>query len=100
MLTSLGVDLRGYILEAFPSDTWYQEVRIEIKYGYTLDGKFLGYFLVSNGLLQHLGHIYELVLGDLCTLVLSEVHCSPYSTHPKQLYFCVGMRHDVVDFVS
>ena len=70
-MLSLGVDLRGHILEAFPSDTWYQEVRVEIESRQALEGRFLGYFLKLDGLLQHLGCIYVLLLGDLCTFILS-----------------------------
>ena len=78
---SLGVDLWGRILEAFPSDTWYQEVRAEIESERTLEWRFLGYFLESDGQLWHLGHIYVPVLDDLCALVLLKVHNAPYSTH-------------------
>ena len=67
---SLGVDLRGRILEALPSDTWYQEVRAGIKSRRTLARRFLGYVLEFDGLLRHLGRIYVPVLGGLRTLVL------------------------------
>lgn len=106
---SLGVDLWGCILEAFPSDTWYQEVRVEVESRRTLDGRFIGYFLESGGLLWHLGCIYVLASGDLRTLILLEAHHAPYFSHVniknmyvdfRQLYFWVGMRHDVADFVS
>ncbi len=36
---------------ALPSDTWYQGVRSEIESRCTLEGRFLGYFLESDGLL-------------------------------------------------
>ena len=93
---SLEVDLQGLILEALPGDTWYQEVRVEIESGHTLKGRFLGYVLEFDGLLHHLGCIYVHMLGDICTLVSSEAHHAPYSTHPRvkkmhvdliQLYF-------------
>ena len=48
---SLGVDLRGCILEALPSDTWYQEVREEIESRRTLEGRFTSYMLESDRLL-------------------------------------------------
>ena len=51
LVMSLGVELWGHILEAFPSDTWYQEVRVEIESRRTLEGRFLGYMLESDGLL-------------------------------------------------
>ena len=70
-------------MEAFPSDTWYQEVRREIEFRHTLEGIFLGYVLESNGLLHLMGHIYVLALGDFHTLVLFEVHCAPYFAHPS-----------------
>ena len=82
LVLSLGVDLRGHILEVLPSDTWYQEVRVDIESGRTLEGRFLGYVLESDGLLRHLGRIYVPMLGDLHTLVLSEAHHAPYSAHP------------------
>ena len=87
-------------MEALLGDTWYQEVRVKIESRCTLEGRFLGYVLESNGLLRHMGRIYVLVLGDLCTLVFLEAHHAPYFTHPrvkkmhadlKQLYFWVGM---------
>ena len=70
-------------MEALPSDTWYQEVRVEIESGRTLEGRFLGYILESDGLLHHKGCIYVPMLGDLHTLVLSKVHHAPYSAHPS-----------------
>ena len=76
------MDLQGHILEVFPSDTWYQELRVEIESERTLEGRFSGYVLESNGLLHHLGCIYVPMLGDLRTLVLSEAHRAPYSAHP------------------
>ena len=51
LVLSLEVDLRGRILEAFPSDTWYQEVREEIESRNTIGGRFSSYFLESNELL-------------------------------------------------
>lgn len=62
---SLKVDLWCHILEVFPSDTWYQEVRSEIESGCTLEGRFLGYSLEFDGLLQYVGCIYVPVLGVL-----------------------------------
>ena len=50
-----------------------------------------------------------LVFGDLCTLILLEVHCTLYSKNPgmkkmhanlRQFYFWSGMRLDVADFVA
>ena len=70
-------------MEALLSDTWYQGVRVEIESRRTLEGRFLGYVLEFDGLLHQLGHIYVPFLGDLPTLVLSEVHHAPYSTHPR-----------------
>ena len=79
---SLGVDLQGCILEVFPSDTWYQEVRVKIESKRTLEGGFSNFSLESNGLLLHLGHIYVPMSGDLFTLIFLEAHRAPYSTHP------------------
>ena len=81
-ILSLGVDLRGRILEVLPSDIWYQEVRVEIESRHTLEGILLGYSLETDGLLWHFGHIYVLVSGDLHTLILSEAHRAPYFVHP------------------
>ena len=85
---SLGVDLRSRILEGLPSDTWYQEVRAEIESGRTLEGRFSGYVLESDGLLRHLGRIYVPVLGGLRTLVLLKAHHALYFAHPsvKKMY--------------
>lgn len=75
----------------------------------SLERRFLGYSLESNGLLQHLGQIYVPVSSDLPTLTLSEAHRAPYLTHPnikkmhvdlRQLYFWAGLRHDVDDFFA
>ena len=44
-MLSLGVDFQGCILETLPTDTWYQEVRVEIKYGHTLKVRFLVIYL-------------------------------------------------------
>ena len=64
-------------MKALPSDTWYQEVRAEIESGRTLEGRFLGYVIESDGLLRHLGRIYVPMSGDLRTLILLEAHCAP-----------------------
>ena len=78
---SLGVDFWDHIFEVLPSDTWYQEVRVEIEFGNTLEGRFSGYSLESDGLFRQFGCIYVLVPGDLCTLILSEAHSAPYFAH-------------------
>ena len=106
---SLGVDLWVRILEVLPSDTWYCKVRVEIESGRTLEGRFLGYFLESDGLLWHFGCIYVPMSSDLHTLILLEAHHALYFAHPcikkmhvnlRQLYFLLGMRHDISDFVA
>ena len=48
-----------------------------------MEGKFLDYFLESNGLLRYLGRIYVLLLDELHTLILAEAHHAPYSIHPS-----------------
>ena len=60
----------------------------EINSGRFLEGKFLGYFLESDGLLRLSGKIYVPLQGELRTLILVEAHCTPYSTHPgvKKMY--------------
>ena len=84
-------------------------MRAEIESRRTLEGRFLGYVLEFDGLLCHIGCIYVPVLGDLHTLVLSEAHHAPYSTHPrvkkmhadlKKLYFWAGMRCGVFDLIA
>ena len=56
-----------------------------------------------------MGHIYVPMSSDHCTSFFSKVHHTLYSAHSrvkkmhidlKQLYFWVGMRHDVSDFVA
>ena len=49
---TLCVDLRSYILQVLPTNTWYQEVTREIDSGRPLEGKFLDYVLESDGLLR------------------------------------------------
>ena len=55
---TLSVNLRNQILQALPTDSWYQEVCREIDSGRPLEGKFSGYVLESDGLLRFLGRIY------------------------------------------
>ena len=84
----LGIDLRGQILEALPTNSWYQEVSREIDLGRPLEGKFLGYVLELDGLLRFSGRIYVSIQDELHTLILVESHRAPYSTHPgvKKMY--------------
>ena len=84
-------------------------MRAEIKSRCTLEVRFLGYLLESDELLCQMGFIYVTASGDLHTLVLSEAHCALYSADLgvkkmhvdlKQLYFWVGMRSDVANFID
>ena len=51
---TLSVDLRSQILQALPTDTWYQELSREIDVGRPLEGRFSDYVLESDALLRHL----------------------------------------------
>ena len=76
-------------MEAFPSDTWYQEVREEIESGCTLEGRFSCYSLDFYGMLQkYMRCIYVPMSGGLHTLILSEAHRAPYFANPyvKNMY--------------
>jgi hypothetical protein len=64
-MLSLSTDLRGQILQALSSDTLYLEAKAEIETGRTLEGRFSGYSLESDGLLRHQGKIYVPLSGDL-----------------------------------
>ena len=106
---TLSVDLRSCILQALLIDTWYQEMRMEIDSRRPLEGRFLGYVLESYGLLHYSGMIYVQLLDELRTLILSEAHNAPYSTHPcvkkmhadfQHLYYWIGMKCDITDFVA
>ena len=57
-LMTLSVYLRSQILQALPTDSWYQELCREIDSGRPLEGKFSDYVLESDGLLRHSGRIY------------------------------------------
>lgn len=57
-VVSLSVDLRSHILCALPLDVWYQEVITEVAIGRSLEGRYAGYSIDSDGLLRHLGCIY------------------------------------------
>ena len=85
---TLGVELRSHILQALPTDAWYQEVSREINSSRALEGRFAGYSLESDGLLRHTRRIYVPLLDELRTLILSEAHRAPYLAHPgvKKMY--------------
>ena len=68
---TLSVDLRSQILQALPTNSWYQEVCREIDSGRPLEGNFLDYVLELDGLLRHLGRIYVSLMDELRTLILS-----------------------------
>ena len=106
---TLSVDLRSLILQALPTDSWYQDVSREIDSGRPLEGKFLDYVLESDGLLRHLGRIYVPLFDELHTLILLEAHRTPYSAHPgvkkmhanlRRLFYWNGMKHDIADYVA
>lgn len=80
---SLGVDLRERILGILPQDTWYQEVRVMTETRSPLEGRYSGYNLETNGLLQHLGKIYVPPLDGLHILIMTETHHTPYAAHPS-----------------
>lgn len=109
LVMTLSMDLRIHILKLLPLDAWYQEVRAEIDSGRVIEGIYVGYSLELDVLLCHLGHIYVLSSEGLHTFILIEAHHAPYSTHPgvekmhvdlQQFYHWLGMRCDIVDFVS
>ena len=106
---TLSVDLRSQILQALPTDSWYQEVCREIDSGRTLEGNFSDYVLESDGLLRHSRRIYVPLLDDIFTLILSEAHRAPYSAHPgvkkmhvdlRRLFYWSGMKRDISDFLA
>jgi len=78
---TLGVDLRGCILQHLPEDGWFLEVQWEIQSHRALVGKFASYSLDADQLLRHQQHIYVPHAGDLHTIVLSEAHMAPYAAH-------------------
>ena len=103
MVTSmtLSVDLRSWILQALPTDSWYQEVCREIDSGRPSEGNFAGYVQESDGLLRHLGRIYVPLMDELRNWILVEAHRTAYSAHPgvkkmhadlRCLFFWSGMK--------
>lgn len=106
---ALEVDLKSQILAALSSDDWYQVVKSEIESGRTLEGKFFGYFMDSDGVFLYGGRMYVPPTKGLRTLILTEAHRAPYSAHPgvkkmyadlRSLYFWAGMKRDIADFVA
>ena len=82
---------------------------MEIDSSRPLEGRFLGYVLETNSLLQYSGRIYVPLLDELHTLILSEPHCAPYLSHPSvkkihvdlwHLYLWRGMNPNIIDFVA
>lgn len=69
---SLGVDLRERILGIVPQDTWYQDFRVVSKTRRPLEGRYFGYNLEAEGLLQHHGRIYVPPLDGLHTLIMTK----------------------------
>ena len=55
---TLSVDLWSHILQALPTNTWYQEVSSKIYSDMPLEEKNLGYVFESDGLLCHTRRIY------------------------------------------
>jgi transposase InsO family protein len=74
-----------------------------------LDPKYEGYNLETDGLLRYRGRMYIPENGDIRSIILKEAHRALYCTHPgvkkmytemKKLFFWVGMKRDVVHFVT
>ena len=47
-----------------------------------LEGKYLEYYLESDGILHHRGRMYVPSIGGLCELIILEAHKVAYAAHP------------------
>ena len=74
-----------------------------------LKKRYEGYNLEEDGIPTYKGRIYIPNVVDLRTVVIDEIHQSPYSGHPgyqktiatagKQ-HFWPGMKKDMVEYIS
>ena len=67
------------------------------------------YSLEADGLLRYQGRMYIPEGGDIQSIILKEAHRALYCAHPdvkkmyidmKKVFFWVGMKRDVVCFVT
>jgi hypothetical protein len=108
-LIPLKVNLREHVLTQLQGDNWYLKVTSNFQSGRQLDPKYEGYSLEENGLLRYRGRMYIPENGDIRSIILKESHRALYCVHPsvkkmyadmRKLFFWVGMKRDVVHFVT
>jgi hypothetical protein len=108
-LVPLKVNLRECVLVQLQGDSRYLEVTSNLHSGRKLDPKYEGYSREAYRLLRHWGRMYIPEDGDIRSIILKESHRALYCAHPgvkkmyvdmRNLFFWVGMKRDVVHFVS
>lgn len=64
------------------TNPWFLDVKVVLESGSTLEGRFEGYSINTDGLLIYKGSIYIPEVGELRNLIMFEAHKAPYSAHP------------------
>jgi hypothetical protein len=108
-LVPLKVNLRERVLTQLQEDSWYLKFTSNLQSGRQLDPKYERYCLEVEGLFRYRGRMYILENGDIRSIILKEAHRSLYCVHPgvkkmytdmRKIFFWVGMKRDVVHFVT
>lgn len=89
---TLTVDSREKNLQNLVCDPWFLDVKAIIDSGSSLEGRFEGYSISTNGLLTYRGSIYVPKVEDMRILVMSKAHKVPYSAHPGVKKMIVDLR--------
>ncbi|KAH9289269.1 hypothetical protein KI387_033386, partial [Taxus chinensis] len=99
----------GRILEHLPEDRFYEGAKQMLESQGSLEGRYSGCALETDGLLRFHRRIYVPKSGDLRSFILTEAHRAPYAAHPgvkkmhadlRELYYWPGLRRDIADFFA
>lgn len=97
---TLQLDLRGRILEHLPEDRFYEGARQMLESQGSLEGRYSGCVLETDGLLRFHRRIYMPKDDELHSSILTEAHRAPYAAHPgvkkmhaylRELYYWPGL---------
>jgi hypothetical protein len=108
-LVPLKVNLRERVFGKLLRDSWYLKVTSTLQSERKLEPRYEGYSLEVDGLLRYQGRMYLPGGGDIRSIILEKSHRELYCAHPSvkkmyadmnNLFFWLGMKHDVVHFIA
>lgn len=96
-------------MRAHDVDEWCKEVKVSLSGEGAKKNKVEGYSCDDNGMVRFMQKIVVPDQDGLCEFILKEAHHATYMVHPgvqkmyadlKQIFFWLGMKKDVANFVE